>query len=209
MPPVGTNTCISVTKPSNPYIMNTRKNETNSGKMRLIKLGFPFLFHAIAGLIILFEFMAIYNYMTISPNKIFRANYQPYELHVVRGANEKSPIRKAYKDGKMDSVIWDFNSINSPQPEEFLLAGIAYLESGKPTKAIETFKAMMLKNTNSNTDYFEDDAEYYLAMSYLDNKQPEMAMPIFEKIYANADNPYNSNVSDWFMENVKTAIAKK
>lgn len=189
--------------------MNTRTNEPNSGKTPLIKLAFPFLFHAIAGLIILFEFMAIYNYMTITPNKIFRANYQPYELHVVRGANEKSPIRKAYKEGKMDSVIWDFNSINSPQPEEFLLAGIAYLESGKPTKAIETFKAMMQKNTNSNTDYFEEDAEYYLAMSYLDNKQPEMAMPIFEKIYANADNPYNSNVSDWFMENVKTAIAKK
>jgi len=68
---------------------------------------------------------------------------------------------------------------------------------------------MIEKNAQSKTDYFEDDAEYYLAMSYLNNQEPGKAMPIFEKIYANADNPYNTNVSDWFMSNVKTAVAKK
>ncbi len=195
------------TNASHPDITGGKKNK--SSKTLLLKLAFPVAFQVIAGLIILFELFALYHYMTLSPKKIFRENYQPYELHVMRGFSENTPLKEAYKKGHMDSVIWDFNSLNSPQPEEYLLAGIAFLESRQPTKAIEMFKIMIQKNAQSKTDYFEDDAEYYLAMSYLNNQQPDMAMPIFEKIYANSDNPYNSNVSDWFLMNVKTAIAKK
>jgi tetratricopeptide (TPR) repeat protein len=183
--------------------------EKKSSAIILLKLAFPIAFHVIAGLIIFFELFAVYNYMTLTPKKIFRENYQPYELHVMRGPSDNSPLKEAYKNGNMDSVIWDFNSLKAPQPEEYLLAGIAFLENKQPIKAIETFKAMIEKNAQSKTDYFEDDAEYYLAMSYLNNQEPGKAMPIFEKIYANADNPYNTNVSDWFMSNVKTAVAKK
>jgi tetratricopeptide (TPR) repeat protein len=183
--------------------------EKKSSVPFLVKLAFPVAFQVVAGLIIFFELFAMYNYVTLTPKKIFRENYQPYELHVMRGASDNSPLKEAYKNGNMDSVIWDFNSLNAPQPEEYLLAGIAYLENKEPIKAIETFKAMIDKNAHSKTDYFEDDAEYYLAMSYLNNQEPGKAMPIFEKIYANADNPYNTNVSDWFMSNVKTAVAKK
>src|SRR4029077_4715620 len=160
-------------------------------------------------LIIFFELFAMYNYVTLTPKKIFRENYQPYELHVMRGSSDNSPLKEAYKNGNMDSVIWEFNSLNAPQPEEYLLAGIAFLEKNQPEKAIETFKAMIQKNENSKTDFFEQDAEYYLAMSYLGNHEPLKAMPIFERINADSENPYNSNVSEWFLLNVKTSIAKK
>ena len=88
------------------------------------------------------------------------------------------------------------------------MASIAYLEKNQPAKAIETFKTMIQKNLDSKTDYFEDDAEYYLAMSYLSNQESEKAMPIFERINANPDHTYNNNVSEWFLLNVKTTIAK-
>ena len=68
---------------------------------------------------------------------------------------------------------------------------------------------MIQKNENSKTDFFEQDAEYYLAMSYLSNHEPLKAMPIFERINADSENPYNSNVSEWFLLNVRTSIAKK
>ena len=109
----------------------------------------------------------------------------------------------------MDSVIGEFNSLTAPQPEEYLLAGIAFLENNQPAKAIETFKTMIQKNTDSKTDFFQDDAEYYLAMSYLSNKEPEKAMPIFQKIQADENNPYYTNVSSWFLLDVQTSIAKK
>ena len=94
----------------------------------------------------------------------------------------------------MDSVIWDFKNLSAPVPEEYLLTGIAYLEKNQPEKAIETFKILIQKNQNSKTDFFEDDAEYYLAMSYLDNQESEKALPIFEKIKADPENRHYPDV---------------
>jgi tetratricopeptide (TPR) repeat protein len=109
----------------------------------------------------------------------------------------------------MDSVILEYNRSNSLVPEDYLLAGIAYLEKKQPRKAIATFQAMIKKNRDSNSDFFQDDAEYYLAMSYLDNQEPEKAMPIFENIQADKDNRYNSIVSNWFMLKLKISVARK
>lgn len=169
--------------------------------MKALRIAFAF-----SMLLVLF---ALYLFITVTPEKLFSKNFHPYELHTMRGASNSSAIKDAYKNGKMDSVIWEFNSLSAPQPEEYLLAGIAFLEKNQPEKAIETFKTMIQRNENSKTDFFEQDAEYYLAMSYLGNHEPGKAMPIFERINADSENPYNSNVSEWFLLNVKTSIAKK
>jgi tetratricopeptide (TPR) repeat protein len=154
-------------------------------------------------------FCSLYIYIKASPGKLFSENYHHYDRHILRGGSNHSALKEAYSSGKMDSVIWDFKNLNSPVPEEYLLTGIAYLEQNQPAKAIETFKILIQKNENSKTDFFEDDAEYYLAMSYLDNQESEKAMPIFEKIKADPDNRHYSDVGEIFLLTVRTAIAKK
>jgi hypothetical protein len=62
-----------------------------------------------------------------------------------------------------------------------------------------------VKNENKNR-FFQEDAEYYLAMSYL-NKESNKAMPIFEKIYADGENP--TTVMRPVLQNVKTPVAQK
>ena len=151
----------------------------------------------------------LYIYIKASPAKLFSENYQHYDRHILRGGSGHSALREAYSEGKLDSVIWDFKNLNSPVPEEYLLTGIAYLEKNQPEKAIETFKTLIQKNQNSKTDYFEDDAEYYLAMSYLDNQESEKALPIFEKIKADPENRHFSDVGEIFLLTVRTSIAKK
>ncbi len=68
-------------------------------------------------------------------------------------------------------------------------------------EAIATFQILMERNKKANTDFFEDDAEYYLAMSYLNNHELQKAMPIFEKIQSDPDHKYNGDVSEWFRQN--------
>jgi tetratricopeptide (TPR) repeat protein len=160
-------------------------------------------------LILLFGLSAIYIYLRPSPEKLFVQKYRPYEPRILRGGSRESFVKEAYSDGKMDSVIREFLSINSPEPEEYIMAGIAFLEKNQPAKAIETFGLLIQKNADSKSDFFEEDAEYYLAMSYLSNNESEKAMPIFEKIQADPENPYNSNVNEWFLMNVKYSIVKK
>ena len=196
--------------------MNSNSNHTrdlkenNSSKSRSGELIIRKGLHASVVAFILLALFVLYQFIvTVDPKKVFSDNYHPYEVQVMRGAAESSTLKEAFKKGKMDSVISEFNSLDAPQPEEYLLAGIAFLENNQPAKAIETFKTMIQKNADTKTDFFQDDAEYYLAMSYLSNKEPEKAMPIFEKIQANENNPYYSSVNSWFLLDVKTCIAKK
>jgi tetratricopeptide (TPR) repeat protein len=179
-------------------------NEIYTYSQRLTRI-----LYACAGLTLLLGISAIYLYQRATPQKLFSEYYHPYERRLLRGASNSSALKDAYSNGKMDSVIQEFNASKSPVQEEYLLAGIAFLDKNEPAKAIEIFKQLIQKNTDEKSDFFEEDAEYYLAMGYLGNEQPEKAMPIFEKIQADMENPYNGNVSEWFMLNVKTSIAKK
>lgn len=186
-----------------------KQNSTLIPKPGLIKKLFQNRLYATLILILLLCFSVLSVFLNSSMEKLFRENYLPYEVRVTRGISGSSPLKEEYKKGNKDSVIWEFNTLNSPQPEEFLLAGIAFLESNQTAKAIKTFNALIEKNALANSDYFEEDAEYYLAMSYLKNQEFEKALPIFEKIQADPEHPYNSTVSDWFLLQMKTSIAKK
>jgi tetratricopeptide (TPR) repeat protein len=171
---------------------------------RVIKMLIQTGLRVAAVLIVLVGLSALYQYFTTSPEKLFIENYQPYTIHEMRGESGNSQLQEKYRTGKMDSVILYFNSLGAPKPEEYILAGIAFLENNQPEKAIKTLQELIQKNTDSKTDYFEDDAEYYLAMSYLKNNEPEKALPILEKIQADPRHPYNSKLSKWFILKVKS-----
>jgi tetratricopeptide (TPR) repeat protein len=170
---------------------------------RVIKMFVQTSLRVAAVLVVLVGLSALYQYYTTSPEKLFNENYQPYAIHEMRGEGN-SRLEEKYRMGKMDSVILEFNSLSAPKPEEYILAGIAFLENNQPGKAIKILQELIQKNTDSKTEYFEDDAEYYLAMSYLKNREPEKALPILEKIQADPRHPYNSKLSKWFILKVKS-----
>ena len=167
------------------------------------------ILYGAAAFCLLLGAFAGYLYQKATPQKLFSENYRPYERQILRGSSDFSALKNNYANGEMDSVILEFNSSKSLVPEDYLLAGIAFLEKKQPKKAIETFRTMIQNNLDSKSDFFEEDAEYYLAMSYLDNQEPEKAMPFFEKIQADKDNRYHESISEWFMIKMKTSIARK
>jgi tetratricopeptide (TPR) repeat protein len=177
-------------------------------RAKVIKMIIQYGIRVAVVLTMLVGISALYQYLTTSPEKLFSENYRPYIIHTMRGVPGSSVLSEKYKMGNMDSVIMEFKSLRSPQPEDYILAGIAFLEDKQPAKAIETFQTLIQENTNSKTDYFEDDAEYYLAMSYLSNQEPEKGLPFFEKIQADSQNPYNSKVSEWFLLKLKSLHVK-
>ncbi|HEY4965985.1 MAG TPA: tetratricopeptide repeat protein [Puia sp.] len=179
-------------------------NEIVSYSNRLTKI-----LYSAAAFSLLLAVFAGYLYQKATPLKLFSENYRSYDRHILRGSSGFSALKDAYSKGELDSVIYDFKASNSPVPEDYLLAGIAYLENKQPQKAIATFKVIIQKNIESNSDFFQEEAEYYLAMSYLDNQQPEKALPIFKNIQADKENRYNSTVSDWFMLKMKISVARK
>src|SRR6478752_5354972 len=123
--------------------MMLEMSQDKPAKSSVIKMFAQTGLRVAAVLVVLVGLSALYQYFTASPEKPFSENYQPYNIHEMRGLPVNSRLLENYKHGNMDSVIMEFNSLRAPEPEEYILTGIAFLESNQPEKAIGTFNRLI------------------------------------------------------------------
>lgn len=166
---------------------------------------FPPGLRVAATVIVLAAISALYQYMLATPDKLFAENFKLFTVRETSGGSYNA-MEDAYKKGNAEEVIQQFQALKTPAAEDCLLAGNAYLVSRNPEKAIESFSAIQQINKTSNTHAFEADAEFYLALSYLANQQPAMALPLFEKIHADGRHPFHSKASSWFITRLRHTI---
>ncbi|HCL83751.1 MAG TPA: hypothetical protein DIC22_07245 [Chitinophagaceae bacterium] len=157
-------------------------------------------------LVILFGISVLYEYLTMTPEKLFSENFQAFELNEA-GDTTASALKESYKKGNIEAVIREFDTLKSPEPLDYILAGNAFLGTHQPAKAIQVFLAFLENPEARKTRSFDEDAEYYLAFSYLGNREPGKALPLFEKIYADPYHRYNKNVSAWFLRKLKRSLS--
>jgi hypothetical protein len=174
-------------------------------KTGISRMIFQYSIRIAAVLIILFGISITYQYINITPEKLFNENFQAFDLHETRGL-PASTLEDLYKKWEMDAVIQQFNTLKSPQPEDYFLAGNAFLGTHQSARAIEAFTALQEFNKINHAHYFDEDAEYYLAFSFLGNQEPGKALPLFEKIYADPNHAYNKKISAWFLRKVKKTV---
>ena len=149
-----------------------------------------------ASLLLIMLSVGFYQYITISGSKIFNENYSSYELSISRGdENDISQIEKAYAKGQSNLVITEFSKLKNPTKKDNFLAGQVYLSKNQVKESIRSFEQVLSISSAENT--FKDDAEYYLALSYLKNNKPLKAEPILQKINKDKDHLYHDQVSEW------------
>ncbi len=148
-----------------------------------------------ASLLIVTLGLGIYQYVTISPDKLFAENYQPYALSVSRGATDTDAMEKAYQQKDFTAVINQFAALSAAGQKENFVAGQSYLASNNYSKAVECFKKIAALNVAGSKNIFKDDAEYYLALSYLKNNEFRFAYPIFINIHNNPKHLYNDKIT--------------
>ncbi|MBN9385273.1 MAG: hypothetical protein J0H74_31235 [Chitinophagaceae bacterium] len=137
---------------------------------------------------------AFYKYATISSGSLYDKYYSSYELNTSRGAAEEGAIEKAYHAKDWKAVLAGVNTAKRDNKMDFL-AGMADLELKKYNDAIEHFEQVIAVNAQSGSDYFQDEAQYYLAISWLAKDKVNEALPILEKIRANKDHLFHDKVA--------------
>jgi tetratricopeptide (TPR) repeat protein len=170
---------------------------------------YPFIRNTLkiaASLFIIGIAFGAYQYVTITPSKLYQENYQPYKVSVSRGETSASNLEKTYINGDLNQTISVFEKLGKPGIKDYFLGAQAYMATHQPLKAIGGFNKILLNNSPDNT--FKDDAEYYLAESYLENNEPLKAKPILEKIYADSDHMYHDQVSYWTLLKLRILILK-
>ena len=183
--------------------------ELNAGaaKTSTIKV-YPFMRTTLkiaASLFIAMFLFTAYQYVSVTPAKLFAENYQSYELSTARGASGASALEADYKLGNFAVAVADFNKIGKPGAKDYFLVAQAYLALHKPVNAIANFDAADHDPENGD---FKEDAEYYLAAAYLENNQPARAEVLFNKIYRDQDHLYHKKVTFWTMLRIKLLVLK-
>lgn len=135
-----------------------------------------------ACLFVLIGATAIYKYNTVNPGNIFNESFSSYELNTSRSADTQDEIETAYRAKNWKQVIALANTTNTKTAKTFFLSAMSSMELKNYTDAISSFKNVLDSNTKSGETIFQDETEYYLALSYLANNNGAEAMPLLTKI---------------------------
>lgn len=158
-----------------------------------------------ASLVLLIGAYLAYNFLTLSSDKVFSANYRTYELGNVRDGNEpqSTPVEKAFSEKNYQEVLRIHDAGEDHTPKGEFLCGIAALELREDAKAIKCFNEVLDANRQNGQLGLNDEAEYYLSLSYIRNKDYDFALPLLNKIKSDTEHKYNKEISSGLIRKVK------
>ena len=161
-----------------------------------------------AGVAILLVGLVGYQYATLSHDDLYAEKAMLYQIAASRSAEEATAssaeqLERQYQAQRFDEVIATYEQIDDPSLMAMFLAGNAYLQVENPDQAIEAFREIVVINGSQGINRFEEDAQYYLALSYLKGDQLAEALPMLETINADPEHSYHSLVNDYYLWRVK------
>jgi tetratricopeptide (TPR) repeat protein len=131
-----------------------------------------------------------------TPSSLATKYFTPYELGITRGGAVRDQLDLAYKANNWTAVISAFQTRAPKTAKDYFLTGLAYLQQKNYPSANILFNTLMQLNSKTTNPLFEDEAEYYAAMSYLANNQADKALPLLDKIEADPDHLYHRRVTE-------------
>lgn len=168
-------------------MMKEFKAPVKNSRGRIIKYAIA----VAASLVLLVGGYVLYNFATLSSEKVFASRYQPYEMITLRGDDSAaSQIEKAYREKEYKKVLTLNQAKNKPSQMDQFLAGSAAMELKNYSKAVETFGKIQGKKFD-----LDDETDYYLALAYIRNKDFDLALDLLRIIKEDPEHRYNSRVT--------------
>ncbi|HWI91339.1 MAG TPA: hypothetical protein VNT20_08685 [Flavisolibacter sp.] len=136
-----------------------------------------------------------------SSEKLYNEAFVDYGVSGVRGGENRDDIAKLYQLHNYKAVTEKSTSQNLVSKDS-LLIGLSFLQQNKLTDAINWFKAISIQGS------MKDDAEFYLALAYLKNKNYDEALKLMEQIHSNAGHVYHNQFSEAYINKVQKLNSK-
>lgn len=146
-----------------------------------------------------------YNFYNLSSDKVFASNFHSFELGTYRDVDTLyvSPVESAYRNKDFKKAVELYAENDSMSVKETFLAGMSYMELDYNSKAIDKFKKVIAENEISKTDLFKEEAEYYLALTYIRNKDYDFALDQLRSIKENPGHLYHNKVTKKLIRQLK------
>jgi hypothetical protein len=151
-----------------------------------------------ASIVIFIAAAAGWWFYQLSSEDVYRQHYTSYMVSASRGNDSsKTNFSDLFQRGDFEGMIRASKTTRLTEQDSLLVA-LSYLQKDQQQPAI-----VWLGSLQKSSGVYQEDAEYYLAMAYLKNKQFEEAYQLLEKIKEDHDHLYNSQISDQLLWKVR------
>lgn len=148
----------------------------------------------------LFFVYKVWNFYNLSARRVFNSNYSEYKL-VVTKSGDSSAIRQSYIINDYKQVILLARSSRSI--EDNFLAGHAQLALDNAAAAVTGFKKVIDMSYVAGGSVFKEEAEYDLILSYILNRDYDLALEQMNKVKGNPGHFYHDKMTNKLFRQVK------
>ena len=171
---------------------------------RLVRYGLAIA----ASVVIVILANTLFNTGSPSANKLFADTYQPYELSTTRDGNTfETSIELAYKQKNYSGVIAMTDT--SISIKNTFLSAMSQMELGNDRAAIARLKTVIAKNQQAGLNMLKDEAQYYLALAYLRNKNYADALAMMDTIKKDPVHTYYGKITNELIRNIENLTNRK
>lgn len=160
---------------------------------------------AAAVVLIIASYSAIL-YTTATPDQLFSEGFISYDLPSSRSASAVNIIEQQYKDADWQKVLTSLQNQPDISQKEMFLGGMAALQLNNADAARSFFQKVLDKNQTSSEILYQEDAQFYLALTYIKLHDFTKAYDMLQMINANPDHAYYNQVKQ--MNLLKARILK-
>ena len=175
--------------------MNEEKAQVNIPVSKSFHSKWYMVAASITFLVLLGGALHLMNPVKYTNNTLFEMYYSGENAHnLTRSAgNSNDEAMTKYREGDFNSALVLFNEILDKDPSNIYIryySGLASIEASQNEKAISEFKYIIDQKNN----LFVENAQWYLALSYLKNNQVKDAKNLLVQIN-NSSNPHSKEAS--------------
>ena len=136
-----------------------------------------------AGLLVVMVSYGLLQFSFVSSTGLYESLYTAWQLPVTRGAQlTYTHLDSLYLHHNYDKVIMQYESLEERSLRDYFIAAMAAMELNDYERAIRLFQLLKQENEKTDTRLFEDETDYYMALSHLKNGDYQQALFIFQKI---------------------------
>lgn len=176
------------------FLQKTNQQPTKGTLITMRKYGW--LAAAVVMGIIFFS-GSLYMQNTVSGKALAADLNQEYLVAVARGTIQLTDMAEAFSRKNLEEVISIYETGRFHTQRDHFLAGYAYMQRGSLQQAISLFKSIEDLNAGTKEKLYQDEADYYLMLAYLESERKEEAYQAAQKIYADPYHTYRDKLSGW------------
>ncbi|MGB3849693.1 MAG: tetratricopeptide repeat protein [Tunicatimonas sp.] len=185
-----------------------RSSDSSAADTKVRPMFPAYLGRIAAGLALLLVGFLGFQYATLSGDSLYAERATVYQMAASRSSEttDDTPedlLEQHYRAQRYAEATAAYEQMPDPSLTVMFLAGNAYLQQDKTDQAIAAFREIVRINGSQGVNRFEEDAQYYLAMSYLKADLPQKAIPLLEEINDTPQHSYRALVSDYYLWKVK------